>query len=142
MLSAEAFPSFFGFFPVGDASLGDLVPGAGLVLVVEAIAEGRSDLFPRDRFRCLRVAVSVVSDKGRRRSFLEAGFLDREVDVGDDGGLDHLGLGVDIILDLGLNDFFEVAVSEGLLGHPSLADHYGAVGGKDQRAQRRRRRRR
>ena len=59
------FPLLLCLLLVDKSSLGNLVLGAGLVLVVKAIAESGCDLFPGDRFAASCVSVLVVTDEGR-----------------------------------------------------------------------------
>jgi len=129
----KGFSLLFCLLLVDKSSLGNLVLGAGLVLVVKAIAEGGCDLLPGDRLAASSVSVLVVSDKGRRVSFLEAGLFDKEVDVGDNGGLDHLGSGVDVFVYLGLDKCSKFAVSRGLLGDTSFSNNDCAFSWHDSR---------
>jgi len=130
---AKSFSLLFCLLLVDKASLGDLVLGAGLVLVVEAVSESGRDLFPSDGFTASCVSVLVVSDKGWRVSFLEAGFFNEEVNVGDNGRLDHLGSGVDVFVDLGLDESSQLAISRSLLGDASLSNDYCAFGRNNSR---------
>mmetsp|Transcript_24709 Transcript_24709/g.68211 ORF Transcript_24709/g.68211 Transcript_24709/m.68211 type:complete len:202 (-) Transcript_24709:157-762(-) len=137
LLFLDAFLSLLlGFFLVGESSLSHFVLGARFVSVVEAIAKARGDLFPGDRLGGFRVPRSVVSDKGRCVAFLSAEFFDRKVNVGHDRRFDHLGLGVDVILDLVLDQGSQLSVSRGFLGYSSLSDDDSASGRLD-RARRR-----
>lgn len=127
----KGFSLLFCLFLVDKSSLGDLVLGAGLVLVVEAISEGGGDFFPSNRLAASCVAVLIVSDKGWRSSFLEAGLFDEEVNVGDDRRLDHLGPCVDVVGDLGLDESSQFAISRGLLGDASFSNNDRTGGGND-----------
>lgn len=127
LLRLKALLSFvFCLFLVGQPTLGDLVFGTGLVSIVETVPEGRRDLFSCHGFARYRVGVSVVTNKGRRRAFLEAHFLYRKVNIRDDGRLDHLGLGVDVLLDLAVDERSEFAIARGLLGNSSFSNHDSA----------------
>lgn len=122
---------FFGLFLIRESSLRYFVLRTGLVLVVETVSEGGGDFFPSDGLAASGVALSVVSDKGRRISFLEAGLFDGEVNVGDNRGFDHLGRGADVLRDLFLDEVSQVLVSQGLLGDTSFSNHDRTVSGND-----------
>jgi len=125
---SKGFSFLFCLLLVDKASLGDLVLGARLVLVVEAVSESGRDLFPSDGLTASCVSVLVVSDKGWRASLLEAGFFDEEVNVGDNGRFDHLGSSVDVFVDLGLDESSQLAISRSFLGDTSLSNDYCAFG--------------
>lgn len=127
----EGFALLFCLLLVDKSSLGYLVLRAGLVLVMEAISEGRGNLFAGDGLAASCVTILVVSDKGWRASFLEAGLFNGEVNVGDNGGLDHLGCGVDVLGDLFLDKRSKLAISWGLLGDTPFSNDDCTGGGND-----------
>lgn len=130
---AKGFSLLFCLLLVDKSSLCDLVLGAGLVLVVEAVSESGCDLFTSDGLATSCVSLLVVSDKGRRSSFLEAGFFNEEVNIGDNGRLDHLGSGADVFVYLGLDESSQLAISRSLLGDASLSNDYCAFGRNNSR---------
>ena len=94
----------FCLFIVGKSSLGCPILRTGLVSIMETVAERRRDLFSCDELTRYRKGSSIVSNKWRyRRTFLEAHFLYREVNICDDGRFRHLGLGVAVLLDLAID---------------------------------------
>lgn len=130
--AAEDQASFvFGLLLVLEPPPGDLVLRAGPVTVGEAVAKGRGDFLTPESLADFAVSVAVVPYKGRQASLFSAGFFDGEINVGDDGGLGDLGVGLRVFLDPVPDHFPELAVSGSLLGEASLSDHHRAIGGSD-----------
>lgn len=115
---------------VDKSSLCNLVLRTGLVLVVKAIAECGCNLLTSNRFAASCVAIFVVSDKRWGISFLGARLFDEKVDVSDDGRFYHLGPCVDVVVDLGLDEGSQFAVTRCLLRNTSLTNNDG-TGSRD-----------
>lgn len=103
---------------------------------MKAVAECGCNLLTSNRFTASCVAIFVVSDERWGISFFRTGLFDEKVDVSDNRGLYHLRSGVDVVVDLGLDEGSQFAVTRCLLGNTAFANN-DSTGGRDNSRRRR-----